>query len=70
MPVTFSAPRRVVFNLDLVVALAVATIGSAIQINNRVIQNEKVRQLFGLPPVREAAEPATPPAPTGPARNA
>ncbi|MBN1590436.1 MAG: divalent metal cation transporter [Pirellulales bacterium] len=41
-------PGRVVFNAILVVALAMATIGSIIQINNRVIQNEKVRAFFGL----------------------
>jgi len=60
--------RRVMFNLILVVALAVATIGSAIQINNRVIKNDNVRRFFGLPPVQEAFEAPTTPAPTGPMR--
>ena len=63
-----SGLRRAAFNLILVVALAVATIGSVIQINNRVIRNDKVREFFGLPPVQEAAEPPPTPVPTGPVR--
>ena len=39
---------RVVFNTILVVALTLATIGSVIQINNRVIHNPKVREFFGV----------------------
>ncbi len=60
---------RVVFNLLLVVALLVATIGSLIQINNRVIKNDAVRKMIGLQPVKKvpaepvptAPLPATPP---------
>ncbi|MBN1853275.1 MAG: divalent metal cation transporter [Pirellulales bacterium] len=40
-------PRREFFNIVLVIALAMATIGSIIQINNRVIKNPKVREFFG-----------------------
>ena len=39
---------RLAFNAILVVALLVATIGSAIQINGRVIQNPTVKALFGF----------------------
>jgi len=37
-------PRREFFNILLIIALAMATIGSVIQINNRVIKNEKVNE--------------------------
>ena len=36
-------PRREFFNILLVMALVVSVVGSIIQINNRVIKNEKVR---------------------------
>ena len=49
---------RLLFNLILVVALAMATIGSVIQINNRVIKNDNVRGFFGLPPVQQSTDPA------------
>lgn len=53
---------RMLFNFFLVVALCVATIGSIIQINSRVIQNPKVReyvqQFFGFEKVEK--EPVTP----------
>jgi len=39
---------RLVFNTLLVIALLVATIGSLIQINKKVIQNESVRKIFGI----------------------
>ena len=51
---------RVVFNLILVVALAMATIGSIIQINNRVIKNDSVREFFGISAAEQPAEPAEP----------
>lgn len=57
---------RLVFNILLVIALAIATIGSLIQINNRVIQNDKVRQFFGLPTTSAPEESVKPPAPTSP----
>jgi len=61
---------RLVFNLILVAALALATVGSLIQINNRVIHNEKVRaffgKLFGKPPVSAPEDPVKPPVPTAP----
>jgi manganese transport protein len=61
---------RLAFNLVLVVALAVATIGSVIQINTRVVQNKNVREFLHLPPVEKPAqEPVKPPAPAAPARN-
>ena len=58
---------RIAFNVLLIVALLVATVGSVIQINNRVLQNNSVRQLFGFgsaaasttPEERPADEPAT-----------
>ena len=58
---------RIAFNVLLIVALLVATVGSVIQINNRVLQNDSVRQLFGFgsaaasttPEERPADEPAT-----------
>jgi Mn2+/Fe2+ NRAMP family transporter len=53
---------RMLFNFILVVALCMATIGSIIQINSRVIQNPKVReyvqQFFGFEKVEK--EPVTP----------
>ena len=50
---------RFVFNLLLVIALLMATIGSVIQINNRVIKNDAVRKMIGLEPVKKApADPA------------
>jgi hypothetical protein len=50
-------PRREFFNLILVVALIMSVIGSIIQINNRVVQNERVQALFGFgPAAQEAAE--------------
>ncbi len=55
---------RFVFNLLLVIALLMATIGSIIQINNRVIKNDTVRAMFGFDPVAKRAaepEPSTPP---------
>jgi hypothetical protein len=59
-----SGLRRVVFNLILVVALTVATIGSVIQINNRVV---KTLRDFFRPPSVEA--PVKPPPPAVPVRN-
>jgi len=47
---------RLVFNTLLVIALLVATIGSLIQINNRVIKNESVREIFGI--TSASADPA------------
>ncbi|RMF91070.1 MAG: hypothetical protein D6741_16350 [Planctomycetota bacterium] len=47
---------RLLFNAVLVVALLLATIGSIIQINNRVIQNPRVREFLGLSaPAAESA---------------
>ena len=41
----------------LVVALLMATIGSLIQINNRVIQNKNVREMLGFSTATAPAEP-------------
>ena len=67
-------PGREFFNILLVLALAVSIIGSVIQINNRVIKNEKVRafiaEQFGAAPlVTPTLEPGTE-APTPPASDA
>ena len=43
-------PRREIFNLILAIALIMSVIGSIIQINNRVVQNEKVQAWFGFGP--------------------
>jgi len=57
---------RVILNTLLVIALLMATIGSIIQINSRVIQNESVRKMFGFstapanPEEKPADEPAAP----------
>jgi hypothetical protein len=53
---------RFIFNTLLVVALLVATIGSAIQINNRVIKNESVQKIFGVSTASEdpSSEPEKP----------
>jgi hypothetical protein len=59
------SPNRQIFNFFLVIALAVAVIGSCIQINNRVIKNPKVRAWFGAE--APAAAPAIPPTPAAPA---
>jgi hypothetical protein len=56
--------KRVLFNVILVVALAMATIGSVIQINNRVVKT--LRDFFRPAPVEE---PVKPPAPTTPSRS-
>jgi len=61
--------RRVLWNAILVVALAMATIGSIIQINERVVKNDRVRAWFGIPPVEAQPKPIKPPAPPAPARN-
>ena len=53
-------PKREFFNIVLVVALAMATIGSIIQINNRVIQNKEVRKFLGLTTTEAPHDPAKP----------
>jgi len=54
-------PKREFFNIILIIALAVATIGSCIQINNRVINNENVREWVGnLLSKTPLAEPVNP----------
>ena len=64
-------PRREFFNILLVIALVVSVIGSVIQINNRVIKNDKVRTFvseklgLGTTPPRQL-DPNTPD-PTPPA---
>lgn len=47
---------RTLFNGILALALIVATVGSCIQINERVIKNDKVRALFGVAPVSKPAD--------------
>jgi len=59
-------PRREFFNILLIIALFMSVVGSVIQINNKVVKNEKVRAFFGLPPVTGPAEPVKPPVPTAP----
>jgi hypothetical protein len=49
---------RFVLNTILVVALAVATIGSIIQINNRVVQNKNIREFFSPPAAEQPANDA------------
>jgi len=60
-------PKREFFNVFLIIALFMSVVGSIIQINNRVIQNEQVRAFFGKllgkPAVSAPEEPAKPPAP-------
>jgi Mn2+/Fe2+ NRAMP family transporter len=56
---------RFALNVILVIALLVATIGSVIQINSRVIQNDAFRKMIGLPPVVQE-EPDVPVTPTAP----
>ena len=48
---------RVVFNLILVVALVVATVGSVIGLNERVIK--PIREMFEKPAEQDSADPAT-----------
>ena len=57
-----SGLRRVVFNLVLVVALAVATIGSIIQINNRVVNT--LRDFLSPPSAAQPPPPGHPPTET------
>jgi Mn2+/Fe2+ NRAMP family transporter len=61
---------RLLFNAILVVALLMATIGSIIQINNRVIRNEAVRKMFGfgatpVAPLEDPVDEPVVPAPVG-----